>query len=182
MYLNIVFSIALFLKTKIQFRVFSCCPLGASDMWNQTHDKHPADDDVPEPEEWLLPASTGQQGPPHTWSGPSDPAGGGDSASGEEEACSWASSQARAQRQGPLFCGHERTGDKCIKAAARPVETGPRTTADLRDDVLKSQEYLFMFTWSSPPKKETSLEWTYTKKNDFFFIHDNPHLIVHVFV
>lgn len=81
-------------------------------MWNKTHDKHPADDDVPEPEERLLPASAGQQArPPLPWRGSSDPAGGGHQASGEEEARSRLSQQERAQGQGPLFCGHERPGD-----------------------------------------------------------------------
>uniref|UniRef100_A0A3P8RSX4 Amino acid transporter n=1 Tax=Amphiprion percula TaxID=161767 RepID=A0A3P8RSX4_AMPPE len=64
-----------------------------------------ANDDLPEPEERLLPAaSTGQQTGPHLpGRGPPDPARGGDSANREEEARSLFSSQERAQGQGPLF-------------------------------------------------------------------------------
>uniref|UniRef100_A0A3Q1FDA0 Amino acid transporter n=1 Tax=Acanthochromis polyacanthus TaxID=80966 RepID=A0A3Q1FDA0_9TELE len=64
-----------------------------------------ADDDLPEPEERLLPAaSTGQQTGPHLpGCGPPDPARGGHSTNREEEARSLFSSQERAQGQGPLF-------------------------------------------------------------------------------
>lgn len=88
-------------------------PLGASDLWNQAHDKHPADDDLPEPEERLLPAaSTWQQaGPPLSRRGSPDPAGGRDPADREEETRSLLSPQERPQGQRPLFCWYERAGD-----------------------------------------------------------------------
>lgn len=91
----------------------SPCPPGASDLRDEAHDKYPADDDLPEPEERLLPAaSTGQQaGPPLPGRGSPDPARGGDSTSREEETRSLLSAQERAQGQGPLFRRHERAGD-----------------------------------------------------------------------
>lgn len=61
----------------------------------------------------MLPAApAGQQaGPPQSWRGTADPAGGGDQADGEEETRSRLSPQERAQGQGPLCRRYERAGD-----------------------------------------------------------------------
>lgn len=83
----------------------SLCPPGASDLRDQAHDQHPADDDLPEPEKRLLPAPSArrQAGPPLPRCGSPDPARGGGSADREEEARSQLPPQERAQGQGPLF-------------------------------------------------------------------------------
>lgn len=90
---------------------------GASDLRDQAYDQHPADDDLPEPEERLLPAAPArkQAGPRLPGGGTSDPAGGGDPAGGEEETRPRFPPQERTQGQGPLFCRHERTRDQRLK-------------------------------------------------------------------
>lgn len=137
---------------------------GASDLRDQAHDQHPADDDLPEPEERLLPAAPArrQAGPAIPGGGPPDPAGGGDPAGGEEETRPRLPPQERTQGQRPLFGWHERTGDQRLNDADVPAATGLPSAVEPR--------------WGDgawTPRSSQSISWRRMKADQRLFFPHN---------